>query len=69
MRRSSARAGAPTTDWIRNIRARAALKVQIGRDSSTPAAAFLSENESFDVGLESCLRHPARLEIRRPVLG
>lgn len=59
----------PTTDWIRNIRARPALEVQIGRESFTPQQRFLSEDESFDVCLEFCLRHPARLQIVRPVFG
>ena len=59
----------PTTDWIRNIRARPALEVQIGRESFTPQQRFLSEDESFDVCLEFCLRHPARLRIVRPVFG
>ena len=59
----------PTTDWIRNIRARPALEVRIGRESFTPQQRFLSEDESFDVCLEFCLRHPARLQIVRPVFG
>ena len=59
----------PTTDWIRNIQARPALKVQIGRESFAPQQRFLSEDESFDVCLEFCLRHPARLQLMRRVLG
>ncbi len=59
----------PTTDWIRNIQARPALDVQIGRESFTPQQRFLSEDESFDVCLEFCLRHPARLQVMRRVLG
>ena len=59
----------PTTDWIRNIRARPALKVQIGPESFAPQQRFLSEDESFDVCLEFCLRHPARLRVMRRVLG
>jgi deazaflavin-dependent oxidoreductase (nitroreductase family) len=59
----------PTTDWIRNIRARPALRVQIGRESFTPQQRFLSEEESFDVCLEFCLRHPARLAVMRRVIG
>ena len=42
----------PTTDWVRNIRARPALEVRIGRESFTPQQRFLSEDESFDVCLE-----------------
>jgi hypothetical protein len=36
-------------DWIRNIRARPALQVQIGRESFTPEQRFLSEEESLAV--------------------
>ena len=35
------------TDWIRNIRARPALLVQIGRESFTPDQPFLSEDEAW----------------------
>jgi hypothetical protein len=59
----------PTADWIRNIQARPALDVQIGRESFTPQQRFLSEDESFDVCLEFCLRHPARLQVMRRILG
>jgi deazaflavin-dependent oxidoreductase (nitroreductase family) len=58
-----------STDWIRNIQARPALNVQIGRESFTPQQRFLSEDESFDVCLEFCLRHPARLQVMRRVFG
>ena len=57
------------TDWIRNIRARPALKVQLGRESFTPRQRFLSEDESFAVTVEFCLRHPARLRVMRLVFG
>jgi deazaflavin-dependent oxidoreductase (nitroreductase family) len=59
----------PTTDWIRNIRARSALKVQIGRESFTPRQRFLDEDQSFAVTVEFCLRHPGRLGVMRRVLG
>jgi deazaflavin-dependent oxidoreductase (nitroreductase family) len=59
----------PETDWIRNIRARPALEVQLGRESFTPLQRFLSEEESFAVTVEFCLRHPARLRVMRLVLG
>jgi hypothetical protein len=59
----------PTADWVRNIRACPALEVRIGRESFTPQQRFLSEDESFDVCLEFCLRHPGRLRIVRPVFG
>jgi deazaflavin-dependent oxidoreductase (nitroreductase family) len=59
----------PTADWVRNIQARPALDVQIGRESFTPQQRFLSEDESFDVCVEFCLRHPVRLQVMRRVLG
>ena len=59
----------PTTDWIRNIRQRPALEVRIGRESFVPRQRFLSEDESFPVTVEFCLRHPARLRVLRRVLG
>ena len=36
-------------DWVRNIRARPALQVRIGRESFTPEQRFLTEDERFDV--------------------
>jgi deazaflavin-dependent oxidoreductase (nitroreductase family) len=59
----------PTTDWIRNLRSRPALEVRIGRESFVPRQRFLSEDESFAVTFEFCLRHPARLQVLRRVLG
>jgi deazaflavin-dependent oxidoreductase (nitroreductase family) len=59
----------PRADWIRNIRARPALEVQIGRESFTPLQRFLDEDESFAVTVEFCLRHPGRLRVLRRVLG
>lgn len=51
------------TDWIRNIRVRPALQVQIGRESYTPEQRFLSEDESFAVAVEFRRRHPWRLRL------
>lgn len=59
----------PTADWVRNIRARPALKVEIGRESFTPLQRFLDEEESYAVTVEFCLRHPGRLGVMRRVLG
>jgi deazaflavin-dependent oxidoreductase (nitroreductase family) len=59
----------PTTDWIRNVQARPALNVTIGRESFTPLQRFLDEEESFLVTVEFCLRHPGRLRVMRRVLG
>jgi deazaflavin-dependent oxidoreductase (nitroreductase family) len=57
------------TDWIRNIRAHPALKVQIGRDSFTPGQCFLSEDESAAVLAEFQHRHPYRARLLAAVLG
>jgi deazaflavin-dependent oxidoreductase (nitroreductase family) len=57
------------TDWIRNIRAHPALKVQIGRESFTPAQRFLSEDESAAVVAGFQRRHPYRSRLLASVLG
>jgi deazaflavin-dependent oxidoreductase (nitroreductase family) len=59
----------PNTDWVRNIRVRPALQVQIGRESFTPEQRFLSEEESFAVAVEFRRRHPWRLRLITRVLG
>lgn len=46
------------TDWIRNIRAHPALKVQIGRESFTRGQRFLSDDESAAVVARFQRRHP-----------
>ena len=56
-------------DWIRNIRARPALQVQIGRDSFTPQQRFLSEDESLAVLSEFQHRHPQRSRLIASILG
>jgi deazaflavin-dependent oxidoreductase (nitroreductase family) len=57
------------TDWVRNIRVRPALQVQIGRESFTPQQRFLSEDESLAVVDEFGRRHPWRLRLVTSVLG
>jgi deazaflavin-dependent oxidoreductase (nitroreductase family) len=57
------------TDWIRNIRAHPALKVQIGRESFTPGQRFLSEDESVAVVAGFQRRHPYRSRLLASVLG
>ena len=56
-------------DWVRNIRARPAVRVQIGQDSFTPQLRFLSEEESVDVMAEFGRRHPGRLRLISAILG
>jgi deazaflavin-dependent oxidoreductase (nitroreductase family) len=57
------------TDWIRNIRARPALQVQIGRESFTPQQRFLSEEESLAVMAGFRRAHPGRLRLLESILG
>ena len=57
------------TDWIRNIRARPALRVQIGQESFTPEQRFLSEDESFAVAAGFLRRHPGRTRLLALILG
>jgi deazaflavin-dependent oxidoreductase (nitroreductase family) len=56
-------------DWIRNIRVRPALRVQIGHESFTPEQRFLSEDEGVAVVTEFRSRHPHRLRLISWILG
>ena len=56
-------------DWIRNIQAHPALKVQIGRESFTPGQRFLSADESVAVLAGFQRRHPYRSRLIASVLG
>ncbi len=57
------------TDWVRNIRVRPAVHVQIGRESFTPEQRFLSNDESFAVVVEFRRRHPWRMHLVRWIFG
>ena len=57
------------TDWIRNLRVRPALRVEIGRESFVPEQRFLSEDESFATAVEFRRRHPHRLRLMTRILG
>ena len=57
------------TDWIRNIRVRPALQVQIGQESFTPQQRFLSEDESVAVVAGFRRRHPWRLRLATWIMG
>jgi deazaflavin-dependent oxidoreductase (nitroreductase family) len=59
----------PQTDWIRNLRARPALEVRIGRDSFVPQQRFLTTDESFAVAKDFRRRHRWRLRLISRVLG
>ncbi len=59
----------PDTDWIRNIKARPALRVEIGRESFTPEQRFLTEDESVAVVADCLRRHRLRFRFIAWVLG
>jgi deazaflavin-dependent oxidoreductase (nitroreductase family) len=59
----------PNSEWWRNIQVRAALQVQIGRESFVPEQHFLSEDEAFAVAVEYRRRHPWRLRLEALILG
>lgn len=58
-----------TTDWIRNIRARPALQIEIGRETFTPKQRFLSEDESVAVVAGFRHRHPRRVRLIAWIFG
>jgi deazaflavin-dependent oxidoreductase (nitroreductase family) len=58
----------PNSDWVRNLRARPALRVEVGRESYTPQHRFLSEDESVAVTGDFVRRHPYRLRLATRIL-
>lgn len=58
----------PTTDWVRNLRAAPATRVQLGRTSWTPLHRFLDQDEAYEVALAFRERHPWRLRLMARVL-
>jgi deazaflavin-dependent oxidoreductase (nitroreductase family) len=59
----------PNTDWVRNLRARPAVRVDVGRDSFVPRHRFLTEDEALAVVAEFRVRHPHRVRFISRVLG
>lgn len=57
------------TDWIRNIRAHPARKVEIGSESFEPEQRFLSEGESVKVATDFRRRHRWRVRLLAAILG
>lgn len=57
------------SDWIRNLQAHPALKVQLGRKVFTPGQRFLSADESMAVLAGFQRRHPYRSRLLAAVLG
>jgi hypothetical protein len=58
-----------TADWVRNLRAGPAVRVDLGHDSFAPQHRFLTEQEAVAVGLDFRRRHPHRLRFMSRVLG
>jgi deazaflavin-dependent oxidoreductase (nitroreductase family) len=59
----------PDSDWVRNLRARPALRVEVGRESYTPQHRFLTEEESVTVASDFVRRHPYRVRVATRILG
>jgi deazaflavin-dependent oxidoreductase (nitroreductase family) len=59
----------PDADWVRNLRAGPAVRVQLGRESYTPQHPFLAEDESFEVAVQFRREHPWRLRLISTILG
>jgi deazaflavin-dependent oxidoreductase (nitroreductase family) len=58
----------PRADWIRNLRAHPALRVQVGRSSFVPQHRFLGDAEAFAVGADFRRRHSWRVRLISRVL-
>ena len=59
----------PNADWIRNLRAHPAVRVQIGGESYVPEQRFLSEDEGVAVVIGFVRGHPGRSRLIATVLG
>ena len=59
----------PGSDWVRNLRARPAIWVEVGRDSYRPQHRFLSDDDSIAVAADFLRRHPYRGLLARRILG
>ena len=57
------------TEWIRNLRARAADEIEIGGETFVPTQRFLGEDEATDAVAEFRRQHPWRLRFFAAVLG
>jgi len=59
----------PSSDWVRNLRARPALRVEVGRESYTPQHRFLSDDESVAVARDFLRSHPYRVRLASRILA
>jgi deazaflavin-dependent oxidoreductase (nitroreductase family) len=59
----------PDADWVRNLQARPAQEVRIGRESFVPEHRFLTEGEAIAVVTDFRRRHPWRVRLASAILG
>lgn len=59
----------PRADWIRNLHAHPALRVQVGRTTFVPQHRFLTDQEALTVAEEFRRDHPWRVRLISRVLG
>jgi deazaflavin-dependent oxidoreductase (nitroreductase family) len=56
-------------DWVRNLKAHPAVRVQIGRTSFVPEQRFLTDDEAMKVADAFRRRHPWRVRLASTLLG
>jgi deazaflavin-dependent oxidoreductase (nitroreductase family) len=59
----------PNVDWLRNLHARPARELRIGRDRFAPQHRFLTDDEAFAAGVAFRARHPYRMRLISTILG
>ena len=59
----------PDTEWMRNLRAHPAVRIQIGRETFVPSQRFLAEDEAVAVATRFRDQHPGRLRLFAAILG
>jgi deazaflavin-dependent oxidoreductase (nitroreductase family) len=59
----------PDVDWLRNLHAGPAKRVDIGCESFVPVHRFLTEDEAVSVAVDFRLRHPHRMRLIATILG
>lgn len=59
----------PETEWMRNLRARPALQIQIGSETFVPEQRLLSADEAVAAAISFREHHPWRLRLFAAILG
>lgn len=59
----------PDADWVRNLRAGPAVRVDIGRETFAPSHRFLTQDEAVGVVDQFQRHHPHRVRLICRVLG